>query len=137
MTKFTIALEDDYEFELIGISCHSKNYKLCFTVNQAIHIALKRTDDFDIVKKKETLSFPFYEYLDEECGLNYFLIANKSEKGFLVSEKQTVDYFLILKGNISPQEVKKIEKALQNQPIILMAYQIDVASLKSKKNLLF
>ncbi|PIQ15264.1 MAG: hypothetical protein COW67_09320 [Flavobacteriales bacterium CG18_big_fil_WC_8_21_14_2_50_32_9] len=137
MTKHTFKLEEDYDFEIIGVSCHTKNYKLCWTINNALAINLIRLNDFDILKKKETLSFSFYEYIDKKNNVEYYLIANKSESGFLIPEKQSVDYFIILKGYTEPKLINKITTILNKQEIILMAHQIDVAILKSRKNLLF
>ncbi|PKP46373.1 MAG: hypothetical protein CVT95_07100 [Bacteroidetes bacterium HGW-Bacteroidetes-12] len=137
MIKHTFKLEEDYNFEIIGISCHSKNYKLCWVVNNALQINLIRLNDFEILKKKETLSFSFYKYIDKENNIEYYLIANKSENGFLISEKPSVDYFIILKESASPKLTTKITTILNKQDIILMAYKIDVSELKSIKNLLF
>ncbi|MBW6483823.1 MAG: IPExxxVDY family protein [Vicingaceae bacterium] len=137
MTKHTFKLEEDYDFEMIGVSCHTKNYKLCWTINNALNINLIRLNDFDILKKKETLSFSFYEYIDNQNNIEYYLIANKSELGYLIPEKQVVDYFIILKGHTEPKLITEITTILNRQEIILMAHQIDVATLKSKKNLLF
>lgn len=137
MTKHTFKLEEDYDFEIIGVSCHTKNYKLCWTINNALAINLIRLNDFDILKKKEILSFSFYEYIDKKNNIEYYLIANKSELGYLIPEKRSVDYFIILKGYTEPKLIAKITTILNKQEIILMAHHIDVAILKSRKNLLF
>lgn len=137
MTKYTFNLEEDYDFEIIGISCHAKNYKLCWTINNTLDINLIRLNDLDIIKKNEDLSFSFYEYIDKENNIEYYLIGNKCEKGFLIPEKQSVDYFIILKGQTDSKLTTKITTILNKQEIILMAHRIDVATLKSKKNLIF
>ena len=39
-------LENDFEytFQLIGISCHEKDYRLCWAINQKLALNLKKTE---------------------------------------------------------------------------------------------
>ena len=32
--KYTLLEEYDYDFTLIGISCHAKDYRICWSINQ-------------------------------------------------------------------------------------------------------
>ena len=54
MSKFTLNIEEDYDFSLIGISCHAKDYKLCFEFNKLLEVDFIRTEDLDIDSKKTT-----------------------------------------------------------------------------------
>lgn len=137
MAKFTIAAATDIDFELIGISSHIRNYRICWLVNNALAIDLNRSDDLEIIKKKEALLFCFFNYIDEENNIEYYLIANKCENGLLIQEKHTIDYFLLLKGNTTNTLIEKIQKKLSNQDDIIMTQQLEITKLKSHKNLLF
>ena len=85
-------------------------------------------------KKK---NFPFFEYIDEDNNIEYFVIANKSSEGYLVSEKQSIDYFLVLKGSVTDKLVENLTKKVKEIDVVIIAHRIDVKELKSKQNLLF
>lgn len=88
-------------------------------------------------KKNEIINFPFFEYIDEDNNIEYFVIANKSSEGYLVSEKQSIDYFLVLKGSVTDKLVENLAKKVKEIDVVILAHRIDVNELKSKQNLLF
>lgn len=137
MSKLTFSLENEYDFELIGISCHSKDYRICWSLNNALKTNFKRIEDYEIQKKNEIINFPFFEYIDEDNNIEYFVIANKSSEGYLVSEKQSIDYFLVLKGSVTDKLVENLTKKVKEIDVVIIAHRIDVNELKSKQNLLF
>ncbi|MBL1232691.1 MAG: IPExxxVDY family protein [Vicingaceae bacterium] len=137
MSKLTFSLENEYDFELIGISCHSKDYRICWSLNDALKTNFKRIEDYEIQKKNEIINFPFFEYIDEDNNIEYFVIANKSSEGYLVSEIQSIDYFLVLKGSVSEKLVENLVKKVKEIDVVIIAHRIDVKQLKSKQNLLF
>ncbi|MDT8413063.1 MAG: IPExxxVDY family protein [Vicingaceae bacterium] len=137
MSKLTFSLENEYDFELIGISCHSKDYRICWSLNNALKTNFKRIEDYEIQKKNEIINFPFFEYIDEDNNIEYFVIANKSSEGYLVSEKQSIDYFLVLKGSVTDKLVENLAKKVKEIDVVIIAHRIDVNELKSKQNLLF
>ena len=65
------------------------------------------------------------------------MIANKSSEGYLVSEIQSIDYFLVLKGSVSEKLVENLVKKVKEIDVVIIAHRIDVKQLKSKQNLLF
>lgn len=137
MSKLTFSLENEYDFELIGISCHSKDYRICWSLNNVLKTNFKRIEDYEIQKKNEIINFPFFEYIDEDNNIEYFVIANKSSEGYLVSEKQSIDYFLVLKGSVTDRLVENLTKKVKEIDVVIIAHRIDVNELKSKQNLLF
>ena len=137
MSKLTFSLENEYDFELIGISCHSKDYRICWSLNDALKTNFKRIEDYEMQKKNEIINFPFFEYIDEDNNIEYFVIANKSSEGYLVSEIQSIDYFLVLKGSVSEKLVENLVKKVKEIDVVIIAHRIDVKQLKSKQNLLF
>lgn len=89
--------EDKFDFLLIGIVCHHRDYRLCMSLNKKLGIDLSKQDEYAVFnnKRMEDQTFSFYEYIDEEED-RYSLIANKSLKGFLIPEQNQVDFFLYL-----------------------------------------
>ncbi len=133
MTKFVLEIEEDYEFALIGLSCHSKDYRICRELNQQLNIDLTRQHDY-IVEKQ---AFSFYLYLDEDNHIDYYIITNRSKSGFLLPEQKSVDYFLLLKGNYSDELIKNLIWKINNISLVLTSFKINPLQLKSKQNLLF
>jgi hypothetical protein len=137
MTKFTLNIEEEYDFSLIGISCHAKDFRLCFELNKLLEIDLTRAKDLEIISKNTTGNYALFEYIDEDNFLDYYLISNRGEKGFLIPEHKTIDFLLQLKGATNEEIEEELISKICSLSIVLTAYQIDVDSLKSKQNLIF
>ncbi len=137
MSKVLLNIEEEYDFSLIGISCHAKEYRLCWELNNLLTIDLARTEDLDINLKSSVGNFSFYEFMDEENYSEYFLIANRSSKGFLIPEQKNTDFLFMIKGAAYDSLIEEILEKISTSEIVLTSYLINVDSLKSKQNLLF
>ncbi len=137
MPKLTLALEEDFDFTLIGISCHSKDYRLGYEFNKRMGFKFSRENDLELRIKGEISSYAFFNYFDKENYIEYSLISNKSNLGKLVPEEKLSDYFLIAKGEVSTRIQKELLLKVNEIQLILTAYFIDVNQLKSKRNLIF
>lgn len=137
MPKLTLDLIEDYNFTLIGIVCHSKDYRLAFEINKLLKFDFVREHDLELKVKKETSYFAFFCHIDEENHLEYYLVGNKGSFGKLIPEEKIADYFLIIKGDLNADEEKEILKNVNEVKPILKAYPIEVEDLKSKRNLIF
>jgi len=137
MSKILLSFDEDYDFTLVGISCHSKDYRLCWEINKALNLDLIRSEDLEIRKKGAVNSHSFYEYIDEDNYLEYYLISNRGDNGFLIAEQKRVDFFLMAKGNISDIHTKDTISKINALSLVLTSFSIDPDQLKSKQNLLF
>ncbi|MGB0881744.1 MAG: IPExxxVDY family protein [Vicingaceae bacterium] len=137
MSKILLTLDEDYDFTLIGISCHSKDYRLCWEINKALGIDLTRTQDLEIRKKGEVNSHSFYEFIDDDNYLEYYLISNRGSNGFLIPEQKSVDFFIMAKGNISDNHTRDTISKINALSLVLTSFSINPDTLKSKQNLLF
>ncbi|MBL4594634.1 MAG: IPExxxVDY family protein [Flavobacteriales bacterium] len=137
MSKILLSFEEDYDFILIGISCHTKDYRLCWEINKALNTDLIRAENLEISKKNKTNSFSFYEFIDEDNYLEYYLISNRGNDGYLIAEQKKVDFFLLLKGNTSLNQIQDIICKINSLSLVLTSFKIDPNQLKSKQNLLF
>ena len=52
MPKHKLLLEDDYDFDLIGICSSHSDYRLVWGINNAIGTRLAKEEDFSILEKK-------------------------------------------------------------------------------------
>jgi hypothetical protein len=139
LPKLSLDIEYDYDFVLIGISCHEKDYRISWALNNVLCISLKKEADLEIKEKKqkENSSFPFYTFEYQEKYFEFSLIGNRSSQGMLLPEQKQADFLLKITGNVSHDEKEEILKKIKSINIVLMAYEIDANQLKSKQNLLF
>lgn len=138
MAKHKLILEDDFDFELIGICSSNADYRLTWAINKELGLALQKDEDLSIfVKKEADHLYSFYSFFDEETHIEYYLIKNISNNyRKLIPEKDQIDYFLVIKNNFS-REINEIVTLLKRIDIILTAFVFDPNELKSKSNLIF
>lgn len=140
MARLTLDIEYDYDFVLIGISCHLKDYRLCWTINsRGMGIDFTKTADIEIHGKnqEEASRFSQFIYDNEDINLNFNLISNRGSRGYLIPEQKQADYLLMVTGNFTDSQTRELLKDLKEIDFILTAFTIDVNKLKSKQNLLF
>ncbi|HEY6161252.1 MAG TPA: IPExxxVDY family protein [Bacteroidia bacterium] len=139
MTRHKLDIEYDYDFHLIGISSHDKDYRFCWAINNKLGYDFQRGKNIVLKERKKTEadSFSVYEYQDEEMFTDFFIIVNRSGTALLVPEHRQADYLLLVRGNMSEDEKKDLIKNIKEIPNILTAFDIDPESLKSKQNLIF
>lgn len=138
MGKHTLEIEYDYDFVLIGISSHEKDYRICWALNNQLSLNLIKTDALEIKDKKQDdpsfFSLFSFELPDE--FMEYFIIANRSEKGLLIPEQKQVDYFFIIRGEIENDKVMEMIRLIKESSLVQTAFRVDVNALKSKQNLI-
>jgi len=134
-----LSIEDDYDFSLVGISSHSKDYRLCWSLNTALGTNFTKLDDLrvELIKSHEVSFFSFYEFEDEENFATHYILANNGSSGFLLPEHKNLDYFWMIKGSITSKNKNDLLKKLSSIDSIITCVEIDVSNLKSKQNLIF
>ena len=139
MAKLVLDIEYDYDFFLIGISCHEKDYRLSWALNNSLNLELAKTNDLqiDAKKHKEPLTYSMSAYDNEQQYRQYYLISNRCLIGALVPEQKQADFFLMIKGTLLREDKTTIIKRIKETPTVLTAFEIDPNKLKSKENLLF
>lgn len=161
MGKHTLKIEYDYDFVLIGISSHEKDYRLCWALNNVLGIDLTKTESLEIKSKKQIAPsfFSLFNYENEDEFVEYFVIANQSENklvasktntlfvkgtkepgpadGILIPEHKQMDYFFVIKGEVDDEKTSEVIKKIKEIDLILAAVRLDVSELKSKANLIF
>jgi len=160
--KHTLEIQYDYDFVLIGISSHEKDYRLCWALNNKFGLELIKVDSLEIKgKKQETPSFFSLFTFDHPDGfLEYTVVANlsesksgsiketdlfgsqlkahsHSENEFLIPEHKQMNYFFVVKGEVEESATEAMVKKMKEIDIVLTAIPIDVSQLKSKHNLVF
>ena len=137
MSKTVLITDFDYDFQLIGISSHSKDYRLSWEINKAFNTQLcKENDVIYTDKKSNKAGFSMYFYQDKVEEKELRLISNKSEGRILISEQKAADYFLIL-YDYDSYEWSEIIRKIRKINVVLTAFEVDVHTLRDKENLLF
>jgi hypothetical protein len=158
LAKHTLEIEFDYDFVLIGISSHEKDYRLCWTINNALNLQLTKQESLEIKGKKQTTPsfFSFFLFEKQDDFIDYAIIANLSESKtveqttstlfdaldesdneYLIPEQKQMNYFFLIRGEIENEEVNEIIQQIKEIENVQTAVRIDVKSLRSKQNLIF
>jgi hypothetical protein len=127
----------DYDFFLVGVSCHEKDYRFVWSVNQALGADFSRAQSLEIKEKSQKGNFQVFHFADEEMHADYYIVQNKNETGILVPEKKTADYLLLVKGDLYDELKEKIISRIKTIKQVLTAFEIFPAELKSKQHLIF
>ena len=138
--KYLLEEEYEFDFNLLGICCHEKDYRLCWAVNSTLNLSLsKASDDIELIFSKESkpdANFSIYSYIDQYNSDQYYLISNKCQRTWLIPEKSHFDFFLLIKSD-EKKSYKLYLNKLRSIPFILTANHVVVKQLKSKENLIF
>ena len=137
MAKVLLEFEENYDFDLIGICSHIKDYRIVWELNRHLKLNLSKDSNYELTRNGQQQSHPFYFFCDESNLIDYYLIGNRSNLGLLIPEESKCDYLLIIKGNIADISIHKILDKLNAIKNILTAYSIKIVELRSKENLLF
>jgi len=141
------------DFELFHIYSHQKDYRLCFALNEHFRCEFSRMRDFLEEDTKPHLpTYSQFVYADEITHKEYFVISNQplvkelvTKKGdlfateqpeLLIPELTKVDYFFLLYGQFSEQELNEIEDDLNVIPLINAAKRVDPGSHPAYLNLM-
>jgi hypothetical protein len=138
VAKVTLEFDFEFDFQLLGISCHLPDYRLAWIINQTLGIDLDRKEDLELLlgkNKEENGLFSFYQYDNDESYTTINVISNRCDKGFFCGELKQLDYFIQLWLPESDEEdTSSIIKKLKKSHHVIAAIDLDVETLKSKNN---
>lgn len=137
-------LESDYEvdFELLGIVCNKKEYKLAWHLNEAFNINLLKQEDIRIEYADNT-SILISNYLYKGTHHSLELLKNKLVASahpkfkLLIPELNQFDYLLKIRDEAGELTIENVSVIIKEIPIIEYAMRLNFDHLKSKENLLY
>lgn len=139
MAKYTLNIENDFNFDLFGLCSHERDYRLCWSINEQMGLSLEKSiEPYMVSGKKGNIvsSHSFYEWDDEEGGVSYYLIKNKNEGKYLIPEKSQIDYFfVVIESGII--DIDKVLNELKETSYVLTAFNFDPNELKSADRFVF
>lgn len=136
-TKNKLVLEHVPDYFLVGVSCHLKDYRFVWYLNQKLNCSFERIEDYEIVRKNgQTSNFLMYAWSEEADHYRYYVIGNRSESGLLVPEHKTVDYLFLIAGKYEHLDTGAYVDDIRSVQSVLTAYEINPKETKSCKNLI-
>ena len=129
--------EDHLDFDLIGIICAYKDFRLCFEVNKALEINLCKADDLEM-KKERRGSASFFSLYNYGNGDNeqYIVIANKGSNGYFINELKHLDYFMLIRDLAPFNSLDNIIEQLKKISLITNISLLEASDYKSAENFL-
>jgi len=162
MAYHKLELEEDFDdsFSVIAIHCSAEPYKLAFLINKHLNLHLQRkTTDLFFSNDGLEISFPIFEYDNEEHYTTYHLIANKckSESAvlhssgglfqeenpktmvitYLLPKFSKVDYILKIASDFDRIPLRLLIAAINDIKEVISAYNIEIEDIKAINNLIF
>lgn len=150
-----------FDFVLIGISSVEDQYVIVNNINETLHIDLALSHNLRSASKGSDLfDFSVYGFIDEDLGLEYYVIPNKSnhrpkqkagpaidlftdskqnieQSILLINELPRTNYFFLLKGESALHEQYNIFTLLRKIECIEQVHEIIPEKLASRNNLIF
>lgn len=135
MAFHTLEIEDEYDFEIIGVSSHEKDYRLAWSLNKSLGWRLVRIEDAVVEGKRSTTHHARFRWTHPVDQTVFTLIDNKTPDGTFMPELLQFDYLLKIE---QPSEavMKKLQTGLRKTDFVLAFQRQEVNKLKHKDNLL-
>ena len=131
MAKIQLKVELDVDFHIIGVSCHLKDYRFVWKVNNAIESNFCKTEFYEHFENK--LFFSNYKYnIDNQ---DVFIISNKSQGGYLIKKTKQIDYWLKVNYNVDDSTLNGwIDKINEIEDVLALTR---IESNKQKEHFIF
>ena len=120
-TIYTLEQVTTLDLTVFGINSHVKDYNLCWHINKILSIDLIKKNG---AKTNQKENFSCFEFMLEEQKI--LLVQNKSKKGYLLSQKKKIDYFLIFEPAVNADIRKEFLLKLSESSKILLIFEIDL-----------
>lgn len=135
MATQTIESIFDFDFEIIGITCQERDYRLVWSMNLALDLGFVRDEDHIVKLKSGLSSHAKFTSRHEEDNITLTLLSNKGSEGYLLPEYSKFDYIIVLDG-VAVEYVSLMSKAIRKVDFVLAVFSLEPEKLKSKYNLI-
>lgn len=142
MAKNKLEITYDYDFTLLALNANVKSYKLAWSINQELKINLAKRENIQM-KFTEGRSLSIVNYIDENEFRIIRLIRNRAEESeeqfdaFIVPELKNFDFFIILENESHTFDENAFLSKIKEISFVQFTTRVDIASLKSRDNLIF
>lgn len=135
MATQTIESVFDFDFEIIGITCQERDYRLVWSLNLALDLGFVREEDHEVKLKTGSSFHARFTSRFEEDNITLTLLSNKGSGGYLLAEYSKFDFVLLMDG-VAEEYVSLMSKAIRKVDFVLGVFPLETSKLKSKFNLI-
>lgn len=131
--KLKLNYEPDNEFLLLGLVSYERDYRISWDINQNLNLDLIRTDDHTLKLRSSSkeMNFSCFFFEDEDTYLNYKLLANRSEEGYLLEELKNIDYLIVVTGEYDSHFADSLRQSLRKLETIQNCFVLDPRKIKN------
>jgi|AntRauMFilla1563_2_1112583.scaffolds.fasta_scaffold05168_2 hypothetical protein len=154
--KFCLSDFDICDYKLIGIHSQLEPHKIAYLINSKLDISFNRMEkDLDLKLTNKIVSFPIFEYFNQEWDTKSFLICNKVNDHYIdvpssnlfteedlvqveyvLKDHKRVDYLMKIDDELNIFDPQIIIDKLSSIKQILMAYTIESKKIKYPEHLI-
>jgi hypothetical protein len=135
MSKSTLFIENDYDFDVFGIVSHEKSVKMCWLLNNHLDIDLKKEGYIIQETSKNTdenVAFDQYSYYYFED--DYVRLIKNTVKPFVwMKDFKQYDYIMIFKPLLSDSALLDLLDKIRTIENVLTCSHININSLKERE----
>jgi hypothetical protein len=131
----TLEIEDEYDFEIIGVSSHEKDYRLAWSLNKTFGWHLVRIEDAKLDGKRSTTYHARFRWMHPVDQTVFTLIDNITPEGTFMPDLAQFDYLLKIEQPVD-STMKKLLEGLRKTNFVLASQRQEVDKLKFKDHLL-
>lgn len=135
MTKDKITYQYVFNYKIIAISTHLKDYRVSFYINDLLNLKLKKVDDLVVDNKSEEQAQSFEQQVcsNSETETSYHLIHNKGSGFYFLPSLKKFDFILIIKTENEINNQDEIYETLKASSHFQIIYKVDALSRKENK----
>ena len=142
MGKNKLAIEYDFEFELVAINASAKEYKLAWALNREFGLDFKKHENIEMSFLGDKAMY-ISNFLSSTEHQTIRLLNNRAEEGeekfnaFLIPELKNFDYFVLVDDESGTFDINAFISKIKEIPFVQFVVSVDASNLKSKDNLIF
>ena len=142
MKKSKLDTSFEVDFDLFGLVCPAKEYKLAWHLNQSLEFSLSKKEDIKIEFSNQTsilISCCSYETENQLIELlqNKLLSSGGTNTKYLLPELNQFDYLLKIRDHSNELTSENVTDNIKRIPIVEYVMRLNFDGLKSKENLLY
>jgi hypothetical protein len=125
-------------YTLAGISCHLRDYRLSYLLNETLGFHLVKLEDMPYLAPgaKNPESYSIFAWSDDDQYNTYFLLPNRNEDSWLVPQNRQADFLLLIEGPFKKKQEDELLSRIRRVPNILTAFPISFATVKNYESIL-
>lgn len=136
--KLKLIPDDLPDITIIGINSTLQEYRLAYFINKETGLKFERFDDLPVFneKLKGIRTYSYYSCYDPDQRLNYYLVGNDSPSGKLIEQYSQANYFLMIKGKKSDNDIKNLLSTLRKILTVTFVFVTVITKIKELEGIL-